>query len=103
MSIPPVDKVSIYQAFRLDRSLLAESFINLTTRPEPLDLGEAKRLGIETTLQIARARELSRGSNSGTRPSAIRLNDPELRSLIRDAFSLEEEPLFDSSVGDAFS
>ncbi len=98
-----VEQLCVYQAFRLDRSLLAESFINLTTRPEPLDLGEAKRLGIETTLQIARARELSRGSNSGTRPSAIRLNDPELRSLIRDAFSLEEEPLFDSSVGDAFS
>jgi len=103
MSIPSVEKIHIYQAFRLDRSLLAESFVDLTIRPDPLNLEEAQKLGIETTLQIARARELSRGSNSGTRPSNIRLNESELRSVIQNAFDLEEEPFVDFLVGDSFS
>jgi len=95
MTIPSVEKIHAYQAFRLDRSLLAESFVDLTIRPEPLNLEEARKLGIETTLQIARARELSRGSNSGKRPSSIQLNGSELRSVIQDAFDLEEEPFLD--------
>ena len=102
LTIPSVEKIHIYQAFRLDRSLLAESFVDLTIRPEPLNLEEAHKLGIETTLQIARARELSRGSNSGKRPSSIHLNGSELRSVIQDAFDLEE-PFLDFLVGNLFS
>jgi len=103
MSIPSVEKIHIYQAFRLDRSLLAESFVDLTTRPDPLNLDEAKKLGIETTLQISRARELSRGSNSGTRSSSIHLNGSELRSVIQNAFDLKEEAFVDFPVGEYFS
>ena len=103
MSIPSVDKIHIYQAFRLDRTLLAESFVDLTIRPDPLNLEEANKLGIETTLQITRARELSRGSDSGTRPSNIQLNGSELRSVIQKAFDLEQEVFEDFFVGDSFS
>ncbi|KAF8504598.1 hypothetical protein F5888DRAFT_767296 [Russula emetica] len=99
MSIPSVDKIHIYEAFRLDRSLLAESFVDLTIRPNPLNLDEAQKLGIENTLQIARARELSRGSDSGTRPSNIQLNGSELRSVIQNAFNLEEELFADFFTG----
>ncbi|KAH9998757.1 hypothetical protein BJV77DRAFT_980200 [Russula vinacea] len=85
LSIPPVEKIRIYQEFRLDR---------LTARPEPLSLEEGHKLGIETSLQIVQARELYRGS--GTRASVVQLNDSELRSVIQDAF-------FDFSVADSFS
>ena len=100
MSIPSVDKIHIYQAFRIDRSLLAESFVDLTIRPDPLNLEEAHKLGIETTLQIARAREGSRASDSGSSP--IKLNGPELRSVIQKAFDLEES-FEDFFVGDYFN
>lgn len=101
MSIPSVEKIHIYQAFRLDRSLLAESFVDLTTRPDPLNLEEANKLGIETTLQIAQARERSRGSNSGTKSASIQLNGSELRSVIQSAFDLEV-PFEDFFVGGPF-
>lgn len=103
MSIPPVEKISIYQAFHIDRSLLAESFANLTVRSEHLNLDEAEKLGIRTMLQISQARELSRGSDSGTKPSPIQLSNSELRSVIQHAFGLEEELLIDFQVGDFFS
>jgi hypothetical protein len=96
LSIPPVEKIHIYQAFRIDRSLLAESFAKLTLRPETLSLEEGNKLGIETALQIAQARELSRGSTG--RASAVQLNDAELRSVIQNAFGLEEEAFFDFAV-----
>lgn len=102
MPISPVDKIHIYQKFHIDRSLLAESFAKLIVRPEPLNLEEGKKLELDTTLQISRARELSRGSNSGTKSSPIQVNDSDLRSVIRDAFDFEEEPPFDFLVGVLF-
>jgi hypothetical protein len=103
LPIPPVEKIHIYQNFHIDRSLLAESFAKLTVRQEPLKLEEAQKVGLETMLQISQARELSRGSNSGTKPASIRLNDSELRSVIQDAFGLEEDTFIDFQVGDFFS
>jgi hypothetical protein len=103
LSIPPVEKIRIYQEFRLDRSLLLRSFAKLTVRPDPLNLEEAQKLGLETTLQIAQARELSRGANSGTKPGVIQLHDSELRSAIRDTFGLDEEfEVFDLMVPNSF-
>jgi len=101
LPIQPVDKICIYQRFKLDRTLLLDSFAKLTTRPEPLTLDEGGRLGLETSLQIAQARELSRGPRSGTR-SSIQLQDSELHSVIRDVFKLEDDGFFDFGVGDSF-
>jgi hypothetical protein len=98
----PVEKIHVYQTFHIDRSLLVESFGKLTVRPEPIKLEEAQKLGLDTTMQITQARELSRGSSSGTKPSPIQVNDSELRSVIQDAFGLEEEPFMDFLVGDFF-
>lgn len=98
MPISPVDKIHIYQKFHIDRSLLAESFAELTVRPEPLKLEEAQKLGIDTMQQIGAAREYSRGS--GTMSSPIQVNNSELRSVIQGAFGLEDEPFFDFLVGD---
>jgi hypothetical protein len=102
MSIPSVDKIHIYQKFRLDRSLLAEAFVDLTTRPDPLNLDEGYKVGMETMLQIARARERARNSTSEG-PSNIQLNGSELRSAIQNAFDLEGDLFADFVVGDSFS
>ena len=102
LPIPPVEKIHIYQTYHIDRSLLAESFAKLTIRPELIKPEEAEKLGLDTTLQITQARELSRGSN-GTKPSPIQVNDSELRSVIQDAFGLEEDSFMDFLVGDFLS
>jgi hypothetical protein len=93
LPIEPVDKIHVYQDYRLDRSLLAEAFAKLTVRPRHLSLEEGSKLGIETTLQIAQARELYRGSHSGTKPATVQLNDSDLRSVVQEAFGLGEESL----------
>jgi hypothetical protein len=103
LPILPVEKIHIYQKFRIDRSHLVESFAKLTVRQEPLKLEEALKVGLETMLQISQARELSRGSNSGTKPAPIRLNDSELRSVIQEAFGIVEDPFVDFQVGGFFS
>jgi hypothetical protein len=101
LSIPPVEKIRIYQEFKLDRSLLLGSFAKLIVRPDPLSLEEGLKLGLETTLQIVQARELSRSTNPG-RPAVIQLDDSELRSSIRDVFGLDED-VFDFAVSISFT
>ena len=88
MPIEPVEKICIYQEFHLDRLLLAGSFGQLTLRPEPLTLEEGHKLGMETAIQIAQARELSRRFNPNTKPSTIQVDNAELRSVIQDVFDV---------------
>jgi hypothetical protein len=95
LPIPPVEKIQIYQDFKIDRSRLLSSFAELTMRRTPLSLEEGQKVGLETALQIARARELSRGAHT-------KLNEAELRSVIRDTFELEDEFL-DFSVTNSFT
>ena len=102
LPIQPIEKICIYQRFRLDRTLLVKSFAKLTIRPETLTLDEGGRLGLETSLQIAQARELSRGQRSGSRSSSIQLQESEIHSVIRDVFKLEDDGFFDFGVGDSF-
>ncbi|KAI0300449.1 hypothetical protein B0F90DRAFT_412010 [Multifurca ochricompacta] len=93
LPIPPVEKIYIYQKFKLNASLLLESYAKLTNRAEPIDLEEGRKLGIDTSLLIARARELSRGTGSHTSPrspSAIQLESKDLQRLIREVFGLGE-------------
>lgn len=49
-------------------------------------------------MQITQARELSRGS--GTKSAPVQLNESDLRSVIRSAFGIEEDPFIDFQVGD---
>jgi hypothetical protein len=95
LPIPPVEKIHIYQVFKLEKSLLLQSYIELATRPEPLSLDDGHKLGIETSIQIVRIRELSRGSDPGKgprKPSSVQLREAELRSVIQEAFALADTP-----------
>jgi len=71
----PVERIRIYQQFKLDRMLLLEPFVQLTIRAEPLSLEEGQGLGLETCLFIAQARELCRGPWSALSPSGAELKN----------------------------
>ena len=90
LPIPPVEKIRIYEASHLDRSLLAESFEEITLRPKPLALEEAGKLRLEMAIRIAVARERARGFNpiSGLFPTQV--SDSELRSVIREVFGVKQ-------------
>lgn len=92
MFLSPVDRIHIYQRFNLDDTLLLDSYESLTTRDEPIGMDEGVKLGLRTSLQIARAREMSRGPDTGgglRSPSAIQLTPSDLRSLLSDIFRIQ--------------
>jgi hypothetical protein len=87
----PVDRIHIYQKHQLDDALLLESYESLTTREDPIGVDEGMKLGLRTSLQIACAREMSRGPDTGgglRSPSAVQLHGPDLRTLISKIFEL---------------
>ena len=83
-------RIHIYQKFELDSTLLLDSYATLTTRDEPIGLEEGVKLGLRTSLQIAQAREMSRGPDTGgvRSPSAVQLDGPDLHTLLSDIFGL---------------
>jgi hypothetical protein len=101
LQIPAVEKIQLYQDFKLDKSMLGVSFAELTIRPGPVSDEEGHKLGMETALQIMRARESSGGLYTRSRLSATQLKDSVLPSLIREIFSVDlDDADFDTLVGD---
>jgi len=90
MDLSPVVRIHIYQKFELDTTLLLDSYATLTTRDDPIALEEGVKLGLRTSLQIAQAREMSRGPDTGgvRSPSAVQLDGPDLHTLLSDIFGL---------------
>jgi hypothetical protein len=100
LALSPVDRVQIYQRHKLDETLLIDSFEELTTREEPIEMEEGLKLGLKTSLQIARAREMSRGPDTGglRSPSTVRLSPTDLRGLISEIFQLPK--IYTTGEGD---
>lgn len=92
LDLSPVDRIHIYQRHGLDETLLIDSFEELTTREDPIGMEEGLKLGLKTSLQIACAREMSRGPDTGglRSPSSVRLSPTDLRGLISDIFQLPQ-------------
>lgn len=90
MDLSPVDRIQIYQKHKLDETLLIDSFEELTTREDPIGMDEGFKLGLKTSLQIACAREMSRGPDTGglRSPSTVRISPTDLRGLISEIFQL---------------
>lgn len=84
LTIPPVEKIQIYQDFNLDPNLLHGSYVDLTIRDEPLDLEECEQLGLSTTMNIFRAREFARRDPDGP----ARLKESVVESAIKSVFRL---------------
>ena len=91
LTIEAVPKIVIYHTYEIDRTLLIPSYTVLTTREEPISIIEGKELGLETSLHLARAREIARGPKS---PSGLRGASPvsvagqDLDTLIKQVFEL---------------
>jgi hypothetical protein len=98
LSIPPVEKIQLYQDFKIDPNLLHASYAALTIRPEPLDIEEGKKLELSTSLKIAQARELARAPGGTTDllgSVTPQLEESDVLSVIRNVFELQE-PASDS-------
>lgn len=89
LALSPVDRIHIYQQHNLDKTLLLDSFESLTTREEPIGVEEGMKLGLQTSVQIAMAREKSRGPDTGLRSPDVQLDSPHIRGLLSDIFRIE--------------
>lgn len=55
--LDPVDKIELVQKYQIERQWAYTSYIMICGRKEPLTVGEARRLGVDTTTRIALVRE----------------------------------------------
>ncbi|KAK0454521.1 hypothetical protein EV421DRAFT_1757279 [Armillaria borealis] len=87
-----IERIVVYQKYNVDRHLLIPRYAALCARTETLSLAEGIRLGMETALNIARARECARSpSVDGMRsPTSVTLPSEEMHGLIVDLFSISE-------------
>ncbi|KAI0050764.1 hypothetical protein FA95DRAFT_1486672, partial [Auriscalpium vulgare] len=91
LEMDPIQKIVVYHAYDVDRNLLVASYTALTARDEPISLDEGRELGLETSLQIARAREAARGARTKNgRGSPVNVAGNDLELLIKDLFQLHD-------------
>ncbi|KIJ05264.1 hypothetical protein PAXINDRAFT_21460 [Paxillus involutus ATCC 200175] len=95
LPIEPVEKIAIYHDHSISRLYLLPSYVALCKRNVPLSFTEGMKLGMETVLRVADARERvrQRASESGFRsPTFEDYEDEEVANLIREIFGLGSRP-----------
>jgi hypothetical protein len=86
-----IDRIVFYQANEVDRNLLIPHFALVCSRDAPLTLAEGIKLGMETTLVIASAREYIRAipnRSGGRTPTSPTVEGEELYDMIRELFNI---------------
>ncbi|KAF8271080.1 hypothetical protein EI94DRAFT_1721294 [Lactarius quietus] len=91
--ISALQKVVLYQTYDVDRKHLQAAFTDLTVRDDSITIEEGRLLGLDTCVQLARAREFARAlSFSGKRVAnpriPVSLAEDELHTLINSVFRL---------------
>ncbi|KAF9243218.1 hypothetical protein BU15DRAFT_86587 [Melanogaster broomeanus] len=95
LDIEPVEKIAIYHDNTISRLYLLPSYVAVCKRDKPLSFTEGMKLGMETVLRIADARERVRqhASESGIRtPTFEDFEDSEVELLVREVFGLGSRP-----------
>ena len=86
-----IDRIVYYQSNDVDRNLLIPHYAAVCARENPLTLAEGIKLGMETTLVIASAREYIRAipTRNGLRsPVTPTVEGEELYDMIRELFNI---------------
>ena len=102
LEMHPIERIYIYHRYHIDRTYLITSYATICTRPETLNLTEGRKLGLETALQVAEARERIRAAaseKSGARsPTFADFHPEDVDTIIREVFEVHvrSDPL---SVG----
>jgi hypothetical protein len=95
IDIEPVEKIAVYHEYSINKVYLVPSYIAVCKRDKPLSFTEGMRLGMETVLRIADARERARqcAAESGIRtPTYDDFEDNELESMVREVFGIASRP-----------
>jgi hypothetical protein len=91
LPITDIERIVLYQKYDVDKNLLLPCYSALCAREAPLNLAEGMKLGLETALMIARARECARSKPTGSgerSPTPVDLNEQDMHGIIRDLFNI---------------
>jgi hypothetical protein len=91
MEISPVDRIQLYHHYEVDKNYLITSYTALSTRDAPLNRFEGEKLGLDTVLTIAAARERvrSRPSSGGLfSPMPADVTEEEVEPIIKEVFGV---------------
>ncbi|KAG2136384.1 uncharacterized protein EDB93DRAFT_1091806 [Suillus bovinus] len=92
LNIEPVEKITIYDKYQIDRSLLLSAYKFLCKRASHISEEEGERLRMPTVLRIYEARERAYGGPAENRirnPISAGAGDEELEKILIDVFSLK--------------
>ncbi|KAG9312167.1 hypothetical protein JVU11DRAFT_7458 [Chiua virens] len=95
IEIEPTEKITIYHDNNISRLYLIPSYIDVCKRDKPLSFREGMKLGMETVLRVAEARERLRqqAAESCMRtPTFEDFEDAQVEVLIREIFQLGSRP-----------
>ncbi|KAF4563170.1 hypothetical protein EYR40_007117 [Pleurotus pulmonarius] len=99
LEMSDVERIHVYQKYEVDRNLLISRYAALCEREEPLSVAEGMRLGMETALTIARAREIARSKplDGGLRsPTKANVPVATLQDIIKSIFNIS--PISDDEI-----
>lgn len=93
--IEPVDKIAVYHEYSINKLYLIPAYIAVCKRDKPLTFAEGIKLGMETVLRVADARERARqrAAESGIRsPTFDDFEDSEMESMVKEVFGITSRP-----------
>ncbi len=94
LEMADIQRIHVYQTYDVNRRLLVTRYAALCERLEPLTLEEGIKLGMATSLMIARARECVRSPSVGgcRSPSSVSIPSEEMQNIIKDLFKIPDSP-----------
>ncbi|KAG1781122.1 hypothetical protein EV702DRAFT_962710 [Suillus placidus] len=92
LDIEPIEKITTYDRYQIDRSLLLPAYKLLCKRAGRMSIEEGEQLKLHTVLGIQEAREraIRSAAEGGCRsPTSADADDEELEKILIDVFSLK--------------
>ncbi|KAG0695650.1 hypothetical protein DFH29DRAFT_954587, partial [Suillus ampliporus] len=91
LEIEPVEKITIYDKYHIDKLLLLPAFKLLCKRPSRMSTEEGEQLKMHTVLGIHEAHErdvISTGESGCRSPTSADADDEELEKILNEVFNL---------------
>jgi hypothetical protein len=96
LNIEPIEKIASYHEYKINKTYLLPAYIAMCKRDKPISFAEGMKLGMETVLRIADARERARqqAAESGVRsPTFDDFEDIQLEDMVREVFGVQPRPM----------
>ena len=89
LEMSDVDRIALYHKYKIDSDILVPRYASLCSRDQTLTADEGHKLGMDTAMTLARARECARSKSSGGRsPLPPDFKKEDMSSLIIDFFGI---------------